>query len=319
MLTIPPIQQLQTQLNLSLPSPIQRIRPFHANTSGSGNTEDSDAHKVTVYLKRDDLIHPIISGNKWRKLKYTLANLPTSSKGVLSFGGGHSNHLHALSYVCAQLRLPFVAIVRGHYEKHATPTLQALKHWGTQIHYVDKVTYRQREEVDYLNALQKQYPDYHMIPEGGSQTHALLGMQELMREQRNDFDYVMAPVASGATLAGIIQALQPHQHAIGVAVLKGEQYVTEQVSRFLAQEENQAANWHIEHDFHCGGYAKRNSELDSLCEQINAARRFAVEPIYSGKVFLALRGLLDKSYFPAGSKILIIHTGGLGTDSRHLI
>jgi len=312
---------------LCLPSPLE---PFTPDWEG--------AEHVSMFVKRDDRIHPVISGNKWRKLKHAfnltpphtidlgtgsgfdinsgLYSQPPSS--VVSFGGGFSNHLHALGYLCNQLNIPFHAIIRGDYTKHPSPMIQDLVQWGTQIHYVNKITYQQRDDPAYLASLRTQFPDALIIPEGGSQMAALKGVQEVVNEIDIPFDRIIAPVASGATLAGLTSALSPHQHAIGIGVLKGEGYLEGLVEQFLtpglalnlahasipaqtpahalarasASAANKTNQFSINHDFHCGGYGKIPPYLQTFCENFNQTMPFEIEGVYSGKVFWALKNLL---------------------------
>lgn len=292
-------QDIANKLGIHLPSPEQRLT-LHALQSQS------------VVVKRDDLLHPVISGNKWRKLAPQLAQiLAHGTLGILSFGGGHSNHLHALAYCCHKLGLPFTAFVRGDYRANPTPTLFDLAQWQADIRYVTKVEYRQRENANYLDEIQRAYPGYQIIPEGGSTEMALSGVAQIKCELPQEYDVVMAPVASGATLAGLIQAFaDTPTRVLGVAVLKGEAYLTEQVSRFLPATAR-TAEWSINHDYHFGGYAKSPADLQKFCHAWTEAHRVPVEPVYSGKLFYALNDLLAQGYFAADSRILVLHTGGL--------
>ena len=342
------------------------------------------AEDVTIYVKRDDKIHPVVSGNKWRKLKqfiYEYAEkhldgaefekrLPQNTDGgsfhadgsfdaegsfnaegssftakgsvrLISFGGGFSNHLHALGYVCHTLGIPLTAIIRGDYSAAPTPMISDLISWNVNIEYVDRITYKKRDSTDYLNSLKKRFSPAIIIPEGGSQEQAIEGVAELVSEvaealatnHNTEFDTIIAPVASGATMAGIVSALRPNQHAIGIGVLKGQDYLESLVNQFLApallaneimtkelvakasadiEEENKAScNWHINHEYHCGGYAKMPPYLTTFCENFNSAMPFNIEPVYSGKVFFALKDMLKKGTFKSGSKIIVLHTGGL--------
>ncbi|WP_343033382.1 1-aminocyclopropane-1-carboxylate deaminase/D-cysteine desulfhydrase [Alteromonas profundi] len=283
--------------SLRLPSP---LIPFTPNWDG--------ATRVEMLVKRDDAIHPIISGNKWRKLKYALRNLPLCTQSIVSFGGGHSNHLHALGFVCRQLSTPFHAIVRGNYLGNETPMLKDLALWGSHIHYVDKKTYQQRHSKDYLAQLARTYPKSVIIPEGGSQADALKGIGEMVEEVAVPFDRIMVPVASGATLAGIALALDSTKQALGIAVLKGEGYLESLVTQFIPSSLN---HWQIDHRFHCGGYAKQSAALATFCDAFNQQMPFCIEPVYSGKVFFALKQLLAAKAFHEGERIVIVHTGGL--------
>lgn len=299
-----------------------------------------------MFVKRDDKIHLIISGNKWRKLKYAFALLPhqemalNSQAGlrsdlntqlpssVVSFGGGFSNHLHALGYLCHQLNVPFHAIIRGDYTKHPSPMIQDLVEWGAQVRYVNKITYQQRDDPTYLASLRTQFPDALIIPEGGSQIAALKGVQEVVNEIEIPFDHIIAPVASGATLAGLTSALSPHQHAIGIGVLKGDGYLEGLVEQFLepglALNGRTNSQFSINHDFHCGGYGKIPPYLKTFCENFNRTMPFEIEGVYSGKVFWALKHLLatlastnastnvgEKRTIEKGQTLIIVHTGGI--------
>lgn len=282
---------------LQLPSP---IIPFTPDWEG--------VERVSLSVKRDDLIHPVISGNKWRKLKHTLRQAPSSIQGIVSFGGGYSNHLHALGFVCHSLGIACNAIIRGDYTQHPSPMILDLMRWNVQITYVDRKTYARRHDEDYWNRLQLEHPGYLIIPEGGSQVSALRGVAELVTELNDDVDTIVAPVASGATMAGIIAQLQPSQRALGIGVLKGEGYLESLVSTLLPSP---FTNWSINHNYHCGGYAKIPHYLADFCASFNAVMPFSIEGVYSGKVFWALRDMLAQGCFEDGERIVVLHTGGL--------
>lgn len=296
--------------SLTLPSPLIPFRPIWEG-----------ADKVSLFVKRDDAIHPVMSGNKWRKLSHALTSpLP---KAIVSFGGGFSNHLHALGFVCHKLGIPLHAIIRGDYSASPTPMIEDLKSWGTHINYVDRITYKKRNDSAYLQQLKQQHPDATIIPEGGSQAQALQGIEDMVDEIDIDFDFIVAPVASGATLAGIVSALNKrnknnaadtHQlaacKAIGVGVLKGEDYLEGLVEQFLPASLDRS-NWHIDHNYHFGGYAKAPNELQTFCNDFNNTFDFDIEPVYSGKAFSAVKDMLAKGMFKDGSRIVILHTGGL--------
>lgn len=280
-----------------LPSPLTNIQP-----------DWPGADSLTLYVKRDDLIHPIISGNKWRKLRPLLEQSTKPPTGIVSFGGGYSNHLHALGYVCAERQIPFVAIVRGNYLDNPTPMLRDLDSWGATIRYVTKQTYRERGQPEYLDQLSATYPDYTIIPEGGSQRDALKGVAALVDELPMSFDAILSPVASGATLAGLSTALKADQQAIGIAVLNGERYLESLVSSLLPQPN---PRWKIVHQYHHGGYAKTNAMLGSFCRDFEVQTGIPVEPVYSGKLFFALKGMIADGIFAPGQTVVALHTGGL--------
>ena len=294
--------------SLTLPSPVE---PFFPKWKG--------AEKVSLFVKRDDAIHPIMSGNKWRKLSNALP--PSLPMAIVSFGGGFSNHLHALGFICFKFGIPFTAIIRGDYSATPSPMIKDLIQWQTHIEYVDRITYKKRSDSAYLNELKLQFPDAIIIPEGGSQAQALQGIKDMVDEIEVDFDFIVAPVASGATLAGIINALNKRNRTtatdfrslhkvIGIGVLKGEGYLEGLVQKFLPISKHQTS-WHIDHNYHFGGYAKAPNELQTFCNDFNDNMEFKIEPVYSGKAFWAVKDMLAKGKFEDRSRIVVLHTGGL--------
>jgi 1-aminocyclopropane-1-carboxylate deaminase len=296
---------LLTQLEIVAPSAELIIQPDWANK-----------HGITLVVKRDDLLHPIISGNKWRKLKYALVEAHDNNvKHIVSFGGGYSNHLHALGYCCQQLGIQLSAIVRGDYSQNLSPMLRDLVSWGTDIQYVDRATYQQRAEPQYLQTIAKKHPNALLIPEGGSQQQALQGVAEIIQELTQQYEFILVPVASGGTLAGVIDGLTQLDSSstcqiLGIAMLKGQGYLEQLVENLLTKK-NYDTDWKINHDYHFGGYAKSNSELNLFCTAFEQQTHIAIEPVYSGKLFYALYQLTINGYFPAGSRVLALHTGGL--------
>lgn len=286
-------------LALTTPSPLIDFKP-----------DWPGAERISMQIKRDDLIHPVISGNKWRKLKYTLDALPGSCRHIISFGGGFSNHLHACGHLCMQLGIRFTALVRGNYAANPTPMLRDLAAWQACIQYVDKPTYARRSDPIWLENLQKQHPEAVIIPEGGSQEHALKGVAELMEEDAAACDHIIVPVGSGATLAGLICAGHNPVSVTGVAVLKGEGYLESLVQSLLPSTGRQN-HWRILHDYHQGGYGKRNATLTAFCENTTRQYNLPVEPVYSGKLLFAIKDLLAKHFFPDGTRLRIVHTGGM--------
>ncbi|MFQ3249127.1 MAG: 1-aminocyclopropane-1-carboxylate deaminase [Glaciecola sp.] len=331
---------LEKEFCIVTPSPLQKVNADWSDLlSFDGICEavsTKDAFKqMEVWCKRDDLLHPIISGNKWRKLAKPLQDfMHERPKHILSFGGPYSNHLHALAYCCHQLNIKFTAVIRGAYleKQKLNPTLQDLRDWQCNLVFVDKASYQRRTESDYLAALQKELDVDVIIPEGGSQQDAIYGMQDMLEEiriaaQDKPFDAILIPVGSGASMAGIVEYCQSNiaKEIIGIASLQGENYLESLVSQFLNKAEGSLNKdtpilpWHINHNFHFGGYAKSTPELESFCKKFNHHQKsllnkdtpIFVEPVYSGKCFYAAASLIKHGHFPPNSKILIIHTGGL--------
>jgi len=271
-------------------------------------------HKLTVHVKRDDHIHHIISGNKWRKLKYNLEHAKSiGAKGIITFGGCFSNHIHACAFACLQHKLPVIGIIRGEENNQNNYTLAWAKHWNMQLTFVDRKTYRMRDNEDYLKQLQQKYPDHFIIPEGGSNSLALRGVGEVIDElnQQCEFDTLMTPVGSGGTLAGLVLADNAKHSLLGIAVLKQQDYLEQEVQSLLGEQNKTRKNWRIAHEFHRGGYAKFSlNDADNIRSFSNIVG-IDFEPVYSGKMVLALLDLIESGYFPEHHRIVLLHTGGL--------
>nr|WP_204795399.1 pyridoxal-phosphate dependent enzyme [Oceanisphaera litoralis] len=291
---------------LQRPSPLQRL--FHPLL---------EQHRLTLWIKRDDLLHPLISGNKWRKLKYILRQaLSEQAGGLLSFGGAYSNHLHALAAAGHELGLPTVGMVRGEPYSN-NPTLDDARRWGMTLEFVDRQQYRRRQDADWLAELTRRHPGYLVIPEGGSCPLALPGVAELWQElwqewwpELPELDELVLPVASGGTLAGLLSARPASTRVRGYAVLKGAGWLAEEVCRLYppAALDN---GWQLELGHHGGGYAKSSpadrAAIGELAEQLGVP----LEPIYSGKALLGLFRDIAAGRYAAGNRLLFLHTGGM--------
>lgn len=305
---------------MNLPSPLERINwPSSNGIHSSLSDEINDS--IEIYVKRDDLIHPVISGNKWRKLLPFVNEMQSKNiQHVVSFGGGYSNHLHALAYLCHTLDIKLSAIIRGDYTHNLSPTLQDMKRWGADLRFVNRMEYKQRNDPHYCQILQAKLQADLLIPEGGSHIRGIEGLKSFVDEYRVQLPaatHIILPVASGGTMAGIIANAVNSDDCklIGIAVLKGESYLEELVSELLPSK-SEFSQWHIEHGYHHGGYAKINETLKVFMTHFENETMIPLEGVYSGKCFYALDQLLRKQYFPANSKIMITHTGGLQGKPR---
>lgn len=271
-------------------------------------------HNIQVFIKRDDLIHPIISGNKWRKLLFNIKTAQTSDyQGVLSFGGAYSNHIHALAYACQQAKIPAKAIIRGesHYAQNSTLS-QAMK-WGMELDFVDRSTYRKRYEESYLESLKEKYLNHYIVPEGGSNTLAVQGVSCMLDElkEQAQYDSILVPVGSGGTIAGIISGDEEQHQILGICVLKQGEYLRDEITKFLPAKAKAYQNWQLYTQYHGGGYAKFTSESCQQLSEFSQITKIPFEPIYSGKMIIALLDLIKQGYFASGHRIMLIHTGGL--------
>jgi 1-aminocyclopropane-1-carboxylate deaminase len=277
-----------------------------------------EEYKVDVQVKRDDLLHDIISGNKWRKLKYNLKHLKNNDyQGALTFGGSYSNHIHAFAYACKQQGIPSIGIIRGEEQYANNFTLSWARHWGMQCHFVDRKTYRRRFDADFIDELNTLYPNYFIIPEGGSNALAIPGMAEVVAElnQQTEFDTLMTPVGSGGTLAGLISGdsieTNKMHKVLGVAVLKQAEYLIEEVKSLLTPAGNDHDNWQLLTEFHGGGYGKFSRDDEKRLIDFNQKTGVTFEPVYSGKMILAFLSLLENGHFKRHERIILLHTGGL--------
>ena len=266
-------------------------------------------YQVELWIKRDDLLHPIISGNKWRKLKYILQHaLSLDSDTLISMGGAYSNHLHALAYVGKILGLKTIGLIRGEQPATLTPTLQDVQHWGMELKFVSRSDYRLLRQYKQWSDLPDLKPRQYWLPEGGAQALALKGVAELVHEIDIAYDTLCVPCGTGTTLAGIVNAVTADTTVIGFAALKNAGFLTADVNTLLP---NYKGNWHINLDYHAGGFAKTNAELLAFIDGFEARTQIPLEPVYTGKMLYGLYDLIKKQAFKPYQRIIAVHTGGL--------
>lgn len=282
-------------------------------------TAETKHHDIRLYIKRDDLIHPLISGNKWRKLKYNLIMAKDRNISTLvSFGGAYSNHIHALAAAGKIFNFKTTAIIRGEEDLN-NPTLNQVKALDMQLKFVSRLEYKQRYNRLYLEQLQQQYPQALIIPEGGTNKIALKGVAEIINElsqQIDHVDFICTPCGSGGTTAGLISGADKQTKILSFSVLKNGQYLIDEINALVQPPDarcpgEQNTNWQFIDNYHFGGYGKFTPELITFIEQFYQQTKIKIEPIYSGKMFFGLFDLIKQGYFPAGSNIIAIHTGGL--------
>jgi len=266
-------------------------------------------HRLNVFIKRDDLIHPQISGNKWRKLKYNLIEAKRSDKKLLiSFGGAYSNHIHALASACQLYKFETLGIIRGEFDPD-NPTLKHAKAAGMTLKFISRIDYKKRHELEYLKSIEQQYPQSMIIPEGGSNAHAMKGVKELVSEIPSaNADYIICPCGSGGTTAGLLSAITKNQTVVSIAVLKNAEYLIEDILK-LSQTTDE--NLDFVTQYHQGGYGKITPQLLDFIKQFYQSHKIQLEPVYSGKMMYAFYDLVRNDYFKPGSSITLIHTGGL--------
>lgn len=273
---------------------------------------------IRLFLKRDDLIHAEISGNKWRKLKYNIeAAKQRQKKTLLTFGGAFSNHITATAAAGKYLGFKTVGIIRGEEHLPLNASLQFAVDAGMQLHYLDRTSFRNiRTSDETFNPsdwnihLEMDEKDIYVIPEGGANTLALQGCREIVDEIIFDFDYICCASGTGTTIAGIADNLKEHQQAIGFAVLKHDNFLQEIHDKFP----NTSICLSIQ-NAHFGGYAKTTPELLRFIYNFQEEHRIALDYVYTGKLMYHLFELIAQGFFPEKSTIIAVHTGGVANAS----
>ncbi len=264
---------------------------------------------IAVTIKREDLIHPVVSGNKFRKLKYNLLQAKAENKKtLLTFGGAFSNHIAAVSYAAQNQGFRSIGVIRGDELREkieSNPTLQFAQECGMQLEFVSREDYRLKQEPSFVDKLQQQFGDFYLVPEGGTNELAIKGCQEILTQEDSVFNYICCAVGTGGTISGIINSALPHQKVLGFPALKGD-FLQDEIRIFVQNE-----NWEVINDYHFGGYGKVNEVLIDFINQFYADTKIPLDPVYTGKMVFGVIDLIQKNYFPAHSNILLIHTGGL--------
>ncbi len=299
------LQQLEAKLGINYAASIQQ--PIQHSLL--------QKYDICLEVKRDDLLHPVVSGNKWRKLKYCIQDaLCSGHEHIISMGGAWSNHLHALAYSGYTLGFNTTGVIRGE-ERHAdSPTLQDCRDWGMQLHFVDRTTFRQlRAYRHHADPPAQSYTGY-WLPEGGATRRALRGISELAGEIDNTSGQLFVACGTGTTLAGLIAGAGSYP-LTGITVLRAESFMQTDIEKLLA---NQRINhsWSLNFDYHCGGYARSNSELDEFVNDFESQTGIPIEPVYTGKLFYAIFSLIEQGKIAPGSRIVALHSGGL-QGKRH--
>ncbi|WP_298221098.1 pyridoxal-phosphate dependent enzyme [Flavobacterium sp.] len=264
---------------------------------------------VSLSIKREDLIHPFVSGNKYRKLKYNLLQAKAENQQqLLTFGGAFSNHIAAVAAAGKLNQFQTIGIIRG--DELATaiaenPTLRFAQECGMRFEFISREQYSHKTETAFLNELEQKWGSFYLIPEGGTNALAVNGCEEILTQTDADFDFICCAVGTGGTISGLINSAQTHQKVLGFPALKGD-FLKEEICSFATNQ-----NWDLILDYHFGGYAKVSPELIAFINEFYLKTDISLDPIYTGKMVFGVMDLIQKGYFPKGSRILMIHTGGL--------
>ncbi len=265
---------------------------------------------LRMLVKREDLNHVNVSGNKWWKLKYNLEEATrTGHSTLLTFGGAYSNHIYATAAAARELGLNSFGIIRGEETLPLNPTLTFARECGMQLQYVSREDYRKKNETTFIQELKDRFGIFYLIPEGGTNALAIKGCAEFARQLNDEvnFDYLCLPVGTGGTMAGMIEGFDSSKRILGFQVLKGGEFLEKEIKTFTAKE----GNWQLIQDYHFGGYAKSTVELEKFKTEFEKEFNLPLDLIYTSKMMFGVFDLVKKDFFKKGSTILILHTGGL--------
>lgn len=285
---------------LLLPSPVEVL-----------DDERLAAPGVRLLLKRDDLIHPDLPGNKWRKLKYNLeAAQAAGASRLLTFGGAYSNHIRAVAAAGALYGFDTVGVIRGEAYDPLNPSLQFAVDHGMRLTYLDRQTYRRKLDPDVVTGLRREFGEFYLIPEGGSNALAVRGCAELVGEFTQEFDVICCGVGTGGTLAGIAAGLRHGQRAIGFSSLKGGEFLSDDVAALQREALGEVTgSWEIETGYHFGGYAKSTPGLAAFIDDFESRHGLRLDWVYVAKMMYGVYDLVARGRFPAGTTIVAVITG----------
>ena len=285
---------------MRVPSPMQRLADDRLRAAG-----------VEVWLKREDLIHAEVPGNKWRKLKYNLAEARgRGDRTLLTFGGAYSNHIRAVASAGSRCALSTVGIIRGEQHLPLNPSLAFAVRQGMRLGYLDRDAYRRKADADVLDGLRAEFGSFYLLPEGGSNELAVLGCAEIPAEIDMDFDVICCACGTGGTLAGIAAGLRPGQRAIGFSALKGGSFLEREVDALQFRTfGSRRGDWRIETGYHFGGYARATSELEAFIADFRDRHGVVLDRVYVAKMMYGTYSLARAGVFEPGSRVVAVITG----------
>ena len=292
---------------------MNQIPDIFQNNSPVQLVERFEESNISLYVKREDLLHAEVSGNKFRKLKYNLlAAREQNKRTLLTFGGAFSNHIAAVAAAGKILGFKTIGVIRGEELKKdisatfsQNPTLKYAAEQGMIFKFISRTGYREKESPEFTESLKKEYGDFYLLPEGGTNSLAIKGCEEILNKEDAGFDYICCAVGTGGTIAGIINASLKSQEVLGFPALKGD-FLKKEIFKFTLKE-----NWRLENGYHFGGYGKISAQLVDFINDFQKKYHIPLDPVYTGKMFFGIFDLIHSSAFPQNSRILAIHTGGL--------
>lgn len=295
-----------------LPSPIQRLAGFGENY-------------CKVRIKRDDLIHPLASGNKWRKLKHNLNKAESQgAKTIVTMGGAFSNHLYALASIGNHYNFKTEGWIKGEYVDTDNPTLSYVRDQNMNLTLFEGEEYKSlRWDGPKRKKLLKKYKNPYFVPEGGSNIEGILGASELIPEISSQLDpfptHICLSVGTGGTICGVISASKSNTKILGFSAFKKDIHSMEIKANLTALEKEDPKNWQILNPKHFNGFGSFNTDLVNFINDFYEQYSIPLDPVYNGKMMFSLKKMIKQKYFPEGSNILVIHTGGLqGIDGFNM-
>ncbi|PZX54634.1 1-aminocyclopropane-1-carboxylate deaminase/D-cysteine desulfhydrase-like pyridoxal-dependent ACC family enzyme [Algoriphagus ratkowskyi] len=267
---------------------------------------------IQLSVKRLDLVHSDVSGNKFFKLKYNVEKAIHEEKStLLTFGGAFSNHIYATAEAANAEKLLSIGIIRGERTEPLNATLARAEQLGMQFHFIDRKSYRNKMEHEFLDSLKDKFGNFYLIPEGGTNELAIKGTQEILDLEDEQFTHVCSSIGTGGTFAGLYSSLANSQKALGFSSLKGD-FIHQEITDLLQQHKlSSLGSYEIFTQYHFGGYAKYKKELIDFMWWFYESFDIVLDPIYTGKMAFGIWDLIQKDHFPSGSKIVMIHSGGL--------
>ena len=268
---------------------------------------------VKVFMKRIDLVHPVISGNKWYKMKYNINEMLKQGKDtLLTFGGAYSNHIHAAAFAGKAFGFKTIGLLRGEEHLPLNETLKSAIENGMEIHYVDRTTFRERDSKEYWEAIKNKFGDVYILPLGGTNKIALKGCAEIVDNIDINYDYICSSSGSGGTFAGIVAGLSGNKKAIVFPALKGGEFLENTITDLVLEYTGKSFNnWSLNTEYHFGGFAKLTKELVEFTKNFEKLNGFELDYIYTNKMMFGIAELIKVGYFKSGEIIVAVHSGGL--------
>ncbi len=296
-----------TKLKLSaVPKEQMLINIQNIHIQSVKTLSNQDVHTDILRL---DLIHPVISGNKWFKLKYYLDEaLTTNANKLASFGGAYSNHIVALALAGKEAGIPTIGFIRGDGDTALSPTLKEAVSYGMELQFVNRTDYRDKQQI------QDAYHQsgWYWIPEGGYGLLGAKGAADILNIQdTSNYTHIICAVGTGTMMAGLQMSANPSQEIIGISVLKNHFSITKEIEQIIMLSPKKNSDFQCLHGYDWGGYAKHPPELLSFMQQFWLAEKIPTDFVYTAKMLYAVHDLIQKEFFTSGSRLLLIHSGGL--------